>query len=363
MNIADTDLPARAAAGDARLTRGEIARLIEWPDAQALYAAAYEAKTRKVGRRVALRGLVEFSNVCVKNCFYCGIRRDNSAVKRYTMRREEIVAAAKWAFEAGYGSVVLQSGERSDEAFAGFVEDVLHEIHSFAGDSLGVTLSLGEQTPETYARWKAAGAHRYLLRIETSNPRLYAKLHPADHSWETRRDCLRALKSLGYCTGSGVMCALPGQTAEDLAADIEFFAEEDLDMIGMGPYIPHPGTPMGADAGILSKEDRARRLELGLRMIAATRLALGGVNIAAATALQALDPEGREKGLLAGANVVMPNITAREYRADYSLYEGKPCLGEDAVQCRGCIERRIASIGETVAKGERGDPPHWKERQ
>ena len=177
------------------------------------------------------------------------------------------------------------------------------------------------------------------------------------------RDCLRALKNLGYCTGSGVMCALPGQTAEDLAADIEFFAEEDLDMIGMGPYIPHPGTPMGADAGILSKEDRARRLELGLRMIAATRLALGGVNIAAATALQALDPEGREKGLLAGANVVMPNITAREYRADYSLYEGKPCLGEDAVQCRGCIERRIASIGETVAKGERGDPPHWKERQ
>ena len=226
-------------------------------------------------------------------------------------------------------------------------------------DALGVTLSLGEQTGETYARWKAAGAHRYLLRIETSSPALYAKLHPADHSWTARRDCLRALKRLGYCTGSGVMCALPGQTVRDLAGDIAFFAEEDLDMIGMGPYIPHPDTPMGAGAGAMSKEDKARRLELGLRMIAATRLALGGVNIAAATALQALDPDGREKGLLAGANVVMPNITAREYRAAYTLYEGKPCLGEDAVQCRGCIERRIASIGETVARGERADPPHF----
>ena len=159
--------------------------------------------------------------------------------------------------------------------------------------------------------------------------------------------------------GTGVMAGLPGQTLDDLASDIEFFASEDVDMIGMGPYIPHADTPLGKNAP-WTPELRRERLELGLRMIAATRLYLHDVNIAAATALQALDPEGREKGLLAGANVIMPNVTETRYRADYQLYEGKPCLNENSTLCRGCLERRIAAIGETILWNRRGDSPHWE---
>ena len=288
-------------------------------------------------------------------------RKSNGNVHRYRMDADEIVREAEWAFKEGYGSLVLQSGELTGEANATFVENVLRRIHAFGGDDFGVTISLGEQSEETYRRWREAGAHRYLLRIETSNPELYAKLHPADHSWERRRDSLRALRRCGYQVGSGVMSGLPGQTADDLAADIEFFASEDLDMIGMGPYIPHAETPLGKDAP-WTPELRKERLELGLRMIAATRLYLHDVNIAAATALQALDPEGREKGLLAGANVIMPNVTETRYRADYQLYAGKPCLNENSALCRGCLERRIAAIGETILWNRRGDSPHWGKR-
>lgn len=360
--MSDADLLDQAASSPRSLTHSQIVRVLQWPDVDELYAAAYAVKSRCVGTRVAMRALVEFSNVCAKDCYYCGIRRSNSDVRRYTMSAEEIVAAARWAFESGYGSVVLQSGERSDASFIDFVDGVLRGIHDFAGDGFGVTASLGEQSEQTYARWREAGAHRYLLRIETSNRDLYARLHPADHSWDRRLECLRTLRRLGYCTGSGVMCALPGQTSDDLASDIEFYAREDFDMIGMGPYIPHPGTPLGVRTGALSAGEKKHRLELALRMIAATRLYLHDVNIAAATSLQALDPEGREKGLLAGANVIMPNATASGYRRDYTLYAGKPCLDEDAAACRGCIERRVASIGETVVKGERGDPPHFAKR-
>ena len=351
----------KAASKPLALTRRELAGILAWPDAEALFAAAYAVKSREIGRAVSFRGLIEFSNICAKDCFYCGIRKSNAGVNRYRMDADEIVREAKWAFESGYGSVVLQSGEIESDENTEFVENVLKRIRAFGGDGFGVTASLGEQTEETYRRWREAGAHRYLLRIETSNPVLYAKLHPASHSWERRRDCLRALRRCGYQVGSGVMAGLPGQTLDDLAADIEFFAAEDLDMIGMGPYIPHSGTPLGKDAP-WTPQVREERLELGLRMIAATRLHLHDVNIAAATALQAIDPEGREKGLLAGANVIMPNITGVRYRADYRLYDGKPCVGEDAATCRDCIGRRIAALGETVLTGRRGDSPHWRKR-
>ena len=277
------------------------------------------------------------------------------------MGADEIVREAEWAFKAGYGSLVIQSGEISGDGHSEFIEGVLRRIHAFAGDSFGVTLSLGEQAEDTYRRWRDAGAHRYLLRIETSSPELYAKLHPADHSWSRRAECLKALRRCGYQVGSGVMAGLPGQTLDDLAADIMFFADEDLDMIGMGPYIPHPGTPLGKNAR-WTAEDAAKRLDLGLRMVAVTRLHLHDVNIAAATALQALDPEGREKGLLAGANVIMPNVTDTAYRADYQLYAGKPCLNENSELCRGCLERRFAAIGETINWNRRGDSPHWGKR-
>ena len=356
-----TSLLDKATERPHALTHRELAELLAWPDADELFKAAYAVKCRTSGRRVAFRGLVEFGNVCEKDCFYCGIRKGNDKVRRFHMMADEIVRAAEWANKAGYGSVVLQSGELTGETNAAFVEDVVRSIHAAAGDALGITLSLGEQSEETYRRWREAGAHRYLLRIETSNPELYARLHPADHLWERRRDCLRALRRCGYQVGSGVMAGLPGQTTDDLAADIEFFASEDLDMIGMGPYIPHPDTPLGKDIP-WNPEAAKERLELGLRMIAATRLHLHDVNIAAATALQALDPTGREKGLLAGANVIMPNVTDIQYRADYQLYAGKPCLDENAAICRTCLERRITAIGEEVMWNERGDSPHWRKR-
>lgn len=343
------------------LSLAELSGLLEWPDAQELFAAAYEVKLREIGRSVSLRGLVECANVCAKNCLYCGIRRDNRNIRRYRMSADEIVRRAKEAFEAGYGNLVLQSGEIESEENTAFIEDVLHRIRAEFGDAFGITLSLGEQTDETYRRWRNAGAHRYLLRIETSNPELYAKLHPGGHSWLRRRDCLSSLRQRGYQVGSGVMCSLPGQTVGDLAADIGFFAAEDLDMIGMGPYIPHADTPLGNGAQ-WSPEMAEMRLELGLRMIAVTRLHLHDVNIAASTALQALAADGRERGLLAGANVIMPNVTDVRYSSDYLLYDGKPVGGENSRNSREALERSISAIGESINWNMRGDSPHYAAR-
>lgn len=337
----------------------DILRMLRDEDLDALAKRAYELKTSIWGKRVALRGLVEFSNVCGKNCLYCGIRRDNSKVVRYRMSEEEIVDAVAWAEANRYGSVVLQSGELDGEQNAAFVERVLRRIHDRFGDGLGITLSLGEQTEETYRRWKDAGAHRYLLRIEASNRELYAKMHPADHSWSARRDAIRTLKKLGFIVGTGVMIGLPGQSLDDLAGDIEFFADEGVDMIGMGPYIVHPDTPLAA---VATKVEKSRLLKLTLRMIAATRLTVCDANIAATTALQAIDPEGREKGLLAGANVIMPNVTPMKFREEYLLYPNKPCLHEESELCRNCLERRVKSIGEEIAWSERCDPLHYKGR-
>lgn len=323
----------------------------------ALMSRAYAVKARVWGKRVALRGLVEISNICAKNCLYCGIRRGNTKTVRYRMSEDEVFAAVAWAAENRYGSVVLQSGEVADEANALFVERILKRVRAELGDSLGITLSLGEQPDDVYRRWLDAGANRYLLRIETSDPVIYARIHPAGHSWQTRRQCLRSLKRLGYITGTGVMIGLPGQDEDSLAHDIAFFRDEGVDMVGMGPYIAHPDTPLAAEAPRLERE---RLLEFSLRMIAAVRLATPDANIASTTALQAIDPEGREKGLLAGANVIMPNITPQKYRGEYLLYPGKPCVGEDSELCRGCLERRVKSIGEEIAWGERCDPLHFK---
>ncbi len=347
---------ARAAKSPHALSRSELATLLAVDDEARLgelFDAAYALKVKYCGRRVAMRGLVEAGNVCAKDCLYCGIRKSNGKVERYQLDADEIVRLAELDARQGYASLVIQSGEMESEAHTRFIEDVLRRI---APLDLGVTLSLGEQAEDVYRRWKDAGAARYLLRIETSNPELYARLHPAAHSWERRVECLRALRRCGYQVGTGVMCGLPGQTLDDLARDIEFFAEMDVDMIGMGPYIPHPDTPLGAD------RHGAGDLLLGLKMIAVTRLHLHDVNIAAATALQALAPDGRERGIRAGANVIMPNITDTRYRRRYQLYAGKPCLDENAGLCKGCLERRLASIGETVDYGRRGDSLHFRKR-
>lgn len=338
------------------LDADELERLLRLADGSdgesALFEAAYRVKCGVVGRRVSIRGLVEAGNVCAKDCHYCGIRRSNASVARYSLGADEIVRLAELAKGFGYSSIVIQSGELESDAHTEFIEDVLRRI---APLGLGVTLSLGEQTADVYRRWREAGAARYLLRIETANPGLYARLHPHDHSWMRRRQCLDDLKALGYQLGTGVMCGLPGQTARDLAQDIVFYGEVDADMIGMGPWIPHADAPLGRDVAF----DPQAALHLGLRMIAATRLYLHDINIAAATALQALADDGRERGILAGANVIMPNITDTKYRRAYQLYDGKPCLGENASLCRACLDRRLEAIGEKILYNERGDSKHY----
>jgi len=346
------------------LDENEMIRWLETSDDTALeklYAQAYAVKLQHVGRKVFYRGIIEYSNICEKNCLYCGIRRDNRNVKRYTVTDDDVLDAALWAWKQNYGSIVLQSGERQNDAFVTAIENLLQRIREETGGELGVTLSLGEQSRETFRRWRTAGAKRYLLRIETSNPVLYQSLHPEDHRHDVRLQCLRDLRELDFQVGTGVMIGLPGQTPRDLVADIRFFHDNDIDMIGMGPYIPHSETPLAAVA--TATFNKKRQLQLGLTMIALTRIALQDVNIAATTALQALDPKGREQGLAAGANIIMPNLTDTKYREGYQLYDGKPCLDENAGMCRFCLEGRIASIGETVGYGEQGDSPHYLKRK
>ncbi|MGN0833859.1 MAG: [FeFe] hydrogenase H-cluster radical SAM maturase HydE [Kiritimatiellia bacterium] len=310
----------RALAAPKSLTREELVLFLASDDAgleRDLFAAAREAKVRCGKDEVLLRGLVECSNACAKDCLYCGIRKGNGGVVRYRMPEHEVLACCDEARRRGYPAVAFQAGEIESEENTAYYERLLAGCRG-----LEVTLSLGEQTEAVYRRWKAAGALRYLIRIETSNRALFSQIHPAACSFDRRLDCIRTLKRLGYVTGSGVMIGLPGQTVEDLARDILFFGEENLDMVGMGPFVPTPGTPLAASRQ--PGHSAARALALALRMIALARLYLHRVNIVAATALEALDPSaGRDRGIQAGANVVMPNLTPRRYGENYRLYPGK----------------------------------------
>ncbi|MDD3886679.1 MAG: [FeFe] hydrogenase H-cluster radical SAM maturase HydE [Victivallaceae bacterium] len=345
------------------LAHRDLVRLLTVDDREfeSVREAAYRVKLREIGPLVSLRGLIEIGNVCRKNCFYCGIRSGNREVRRYELTEDQIVAAARIAVDYDYGSLVLQGGERSDAPFVELIERAVRRIKALPGKPLGITLSLGEQSFETYRRWREAGAHRYLLRIEASSRELYAKLHPADHSYDDRVAALHMLRDAGYQVGTGVMSGLPWQTVDDLAGDIEFFRELDVDMIGMGPYIVHHATPLGREFPDFGR-DPAKQLGIGLRMIAATRLAMPTVNIASTTALQTLSADGRERGLLTGANVIMPNIGVLEHRKDYLLYENKPGTDENADEARRKLEKAIGAIGETIRYGEWGDSHHFAER-
>jgi biotin synthase len=343
------------------LSRQDLIDLLKNEDEECLNELtkqAYAVKTGFVGKTVYFRGIIEFSNICKKNCLYCGIRRENTAVNRFTLSDEEILESAKWAYDNNYGSLVLQSGEREDPEFVSHVTALIKEIRNIGEKKLGITLSLGEQTKETYQKWFDAGAHRYLLRIETSDRELYEKLHPEDHSFSRRFQCIRDLKEIGYQTGTGVMIGIPGQTEEQLASDIIFFRENDIDMIGMGPYVVHSGTPL-AQIADNSEQAKNKRFNLALKMIALTRIFLKDINIAATTAMQSLNPIGREMALLAGANIIMPIITPASHRKDYLLYDGKPCIDDLPGSCKNCLESRIKSIGETIGYGKWGDSPHF----
>ena len=335
----------------------------EGQDRQLLFETAAMRKQQVVGRKVYFRGLVEFSNVCSKDCFYCGIRKSNSLVERYDLSDAEITDACRLAWENGFGSVVLQSGELSSPAFVKRVSNLLRTVRKMSSGELGVTLSCGEQSYDTYCRWFDSGAHRYLLRIESSVPALYAKIHPANghHRFEKRLACLHDLRRCGYQVGTGVMIGLPFQTAEDLAKDLLFFRQIDVDMIGMGPYLEHEDTPLYQDRHLLKPKES--RFDLSLKMIASLRLLMPDINIAASTALQAIDPVGREKALKVGANVMMPNLTPAGYRKDYLLYENKPCIDEDAIACRNCQEARVLLAGSEIGYKEWGDSLHFFKRK
>ena len=326
---------------------------------KSLFKAAAEIKTEFVDNIVYFRGLVEYSNICRKNCFYCGIRKDNQNVQRYTMTDEEVVNAALYAYKERYASFVLQSGELNSENFTKKITDLLRKINLATNNSLGITLSLGEQNEETLLEWKKESARRYLLRIEVSNPELYKKIHPNDsvHSFEKRLSCLKLLRKLNYQVGTGIMVGLPFQSLENLAEDILFFKENNIDMLGMGPYVEHSDTPLWEYRNTVFP--LAERFELTLKMIAIMRIMMKNINIVASTAMQAIDKNGREKAIQAGANIMMPNLTPKKYRENYLLYQNKPYLNEDAYQSKENLEAIIHFAGDKIGYGEWGDSKHF----
>ncbi|MGA2063600.1 MAG: radical SAM protein [Thermoguttaceae bacterium] len=363
-----------------------------------LWQHADLARQRGVGQAVHLRGLVELSNHCVRLCAYCGLRAENHRLPRYRMSRDEVLACARQAVALGYGTVVLQSGE-DPGITADWMADLVREIKRRT--PLAVTLSLGERDEDELALWRQAGADRYLLRFETSNRGLYERIHPPPPAnghpgrVSDRIALLGTLRRLGYEVGSGVMIGIPGQTYGDLARDIDLFRTLDLDMIGVGPYLAHPHTPLGhtgRGTGVGGQGERGiglRSLVLGLgcqtegqepktqdprpktqdqvpatelmtyKVIALARLACPRANIPSTTALATLNlRRGRELGLLRGANVIMPNLTPPQYRIHYEIYPNKACLRETAEQCLACCRARIESLGRSVGRG-RGDAPRY----
>lgn len=329
-----------------RLLKEEIVTLLltEKEEMQALLAAADRVRKEVMGDAVQLRGIIEFSNYCQRNCAYCGLREKNNSLARYRMDEAEILSIAAAAVPLGYGTVVLQSGEDSHYD-AGMLASIVRRIKDELG--LAITLSVGERPLADYLLWKEAGADRYLLKHETADPDLYASLHP-DMDFANRRRCLSQLRELGYQVGSGCMVGLPGQTVDALAEDLLFLKEMDVEMAGIGPFIPNHNTPLGKASG--------GTVEMTLKMIAIARLLMPQAYLPATTALGSIDKLGRQKALQAGGNVVMPNITSNRYRRMYEIYPNKICLDDNPTHCRNCIGGIIASLGRTVAVGAGHSP-------
>lgn len=319
------------------LNRNEIIHLLnDAAGEDELFCRADAVRREYVGNEVHLRGLIEFSNICRNDCLYCGIRKHNKKACRYRMEEEELIETARKAAAMGFKSVVMQSGEDMYYT-AGRMCRIISEIKKF---NVAVTLSIGERSYEDYRAFREAGADRYLLRIETTDKELYHRLNPG-MSWQKRYECLLAIKELGYELGSGIMTGLPDQTIESIADDLLFLQNLDVDMAGIGPFIPHPDTPLGKSGG--------NSLPLALRAMAIMRLLLPDINIPATTAMESLHPRGRLKALQSGANVVMPNVTEGEYRRFYELYPGKICVNDTPVHCRSCIGLKIMSIGRAIS--------------
>jgi biotin synthase len=318
-----------------------------------LLAQADQTRRENVGDAVHFRGLIEFSNFCRRQCGYCGLRADNLQIGRYRMTELEILDCAAQAVAFGCGTVVLQSGE--DPALeTDWLARIVQRIK--ASTPLAVTLSVGERSEADLRAWRAAGADRYLLRFETSDASLYEHIHPSLPGQRSDRMAqLRLMRTLGYQVGSGVMIGIPGQHYDSLANDIALFAELELDMIGVGPYLPHPETPLGALSPAAAGDQVPNTELMTYKVIALTRLVCPRANIPSTTALATVNlAQGRELGLMRGANVVMPNMTPPKYRALYEIYPAKACIRETPTDCNRCLRARVESIGRHVGSG-RGD--------
>jgi len=315
-----------------------------------LLQTADAIRQKYVGDEIHLRGLIEFSNFCKNNCLYCGLRRDNKKLERYRIDIPTIISLAEYAKNMGLKTVVLQSGE--DMHFT--AERMVEIIKGIKSLGLALTLSIGEKSTEEYEAYRKAGADRYLIRIETTDKKLYQDNDP-DMSWENRVRCMNDLKSQGYELGSGCLVGLPEQTIESLADDILFFKEMNCDMIGIGPFIPHPETPL--------KDAKGGTLDLSLKVMALTRLILPDINIPATTAMEALAPDGQARALCGGANVIMPNITLTDYRKHYQLYPGKTTTGYTPAESLNKVINKIESLGRTVGKGCGRSKKWLKEQQ
>lgn len=296
------------------------------------------------GDKVFTRGLIEYTNYCRNDCYYCGIRKSNANAVRYRLSKEEIMDCCTNGYELGFRTFVLQGGEDpyfTDERMVEIIRGI-KEVYP----ECALTLSIGEKSYESYRKFREAGADRYLLRHETADEAHYRILHPENMSLAVRKQCLYNLKRTGYQVGAGFMVGSPGQTKETLAEDLLFLKELQPQMVGIGPFIPHHDTKFAGEP--------AGSVELTLYLLSVIRILLPKVLLPATTALGTLDPKGREKGLLAGANVVMPNLSPVKNRKQYDLYDNKICTGEEAAECRGCLERRVAGAGYRLVN-ERGD--------
>lgn len=319
-------------------------------DKEYLIAKSHETRMRIYGDKVFMRGLVEFTNYCKRNCVYCGIRAGNKKADRYRLSLEQILSACTMGDKLGYKTFVLQGGEDefyTDDKIIEIIKEIKNKFPYSA-----VTLSIGEKSYESYKKYYDAGADRYLLRHETASEELYKQLHPK-MSFQNRIECLYNLKDIGYQVGAGFMVGLPNQTNKDFTKDILFLKELSPHMVGIGPFIPHVDTELANESrGTVEKTEV---------MLALIRLFLPDVLLPATTALGSIDSLGREKGLKAGANVVMPNLSPTDVRKKYALYDGKICTGDEAAECRKCIEGRINRAGFSIEMS-RGDNIHWKRK-
>jgi biotin synthase len=306
-------------------------------DVNSLLRAGYEVRKNFCGDDVHIRALVEFSNICARHCNYCGLRAPNKHVKRYRLTPEEIIELACQISSKGLKTLVLQSGE--DNYFTGeMIARIVRDIKSKT--DMAVTLCAGERSYEDYKLWREAGADRYLLRHETANCEHYSLLHP-DSYFQNRMRCLKLLRDLGYQVGAGCMVGSPFQTLEHLADDIEFIRNFQPDMIGIGPFIPHPDTPFG--------DKETGTIQMTLKMVALARIVTRNSLIPATTAIGSIEEMGREMALDAGADVVMPNFTPLRYREHYEIYPNKRCINEDPSHCLSCMKMRIEAIGRKVS--------------